>query len=132
MNKILALIFCVIGFMQFASAAKQCQILYYPSFTPQCSVEHDEEGNLVEECTYVEAIAQVFILTPTDRCEAIASSVGQIDFTGDCDCTYTFYSEDNFHGDVFRDRVETQTTETVLTEYVWSQEARSWKLLCRF
>jgi len=132
MNKILALIFCILGLIQLASATKQCQVEYYPRFDDECTSSVDEEGNVVEECTVTEAAARTFILTRGDRSGNIVESVSEITFTGFCKCDYTLFSNADFSGTSFRGRVNTSTSKYVPVTQIWSQEAQSWKIRCRF
>jgi len=132
MNKVLALIFCLLGLMQLTSAAKKCTVEYYPRFDNECTPTVDEEGNIVEECTVTEVAARVFILKPNDRSENIAESVGEITFTGDCKCDYTLYANANFSGAKFRGRVNTCSSKFVPVAQIWNQAAQSWRVRCKF
>ncbi len=122
-------LFCVFSL----SIAQQCNIQYESyAAPPECTWVIDDNGEETEQCTSIGTAAYAGQLTPDDPSFTETFPVSTFSWDGTCDCTVTYWRDDNGKGcHVRRDFGQGKET-TLTTDSVLKVQPGSITISCQF
>lgn len=113
-------------------ASGPCEIAFFgPATPPTCETFVDENGEDQEQCFALGSAAYAASLNRGNNNFSVSAELAEINFSGNCRCAITLWSEANFQGQSFTYWTKNKN-DHVLTNEIWSQENQSFKVRCKF
>jgi len=139
MIKTLLILSCLLFTISLAQeeeeAAPACLVSYedYPA-DPVCETVTDENGEETEECTAIGSAAFAGQLTPDDPTfSATDFSLSLFTWSGDCDCTITYFKDGTASGCYVRRRFnDGENLDGIRTDDILKQRPNSFAVACQF
>ena len=109
-----------------------CQVAFFgPESPPVCETVVDENGQEQQQCYAIGSAAFAAALSRSNPSFGESIPLSQINFSGNCRCILTLWSQANFQGESFTYRTQ-NNNDQVFPDEIWSQENQSFRVRCRF